>query len=89
MGPVESHMGQEDTLIADPYKELHDVSNKIIDKSDLDDWLELQEQAKTHDRQMKELAASHREDQQWSVQAKANDGGVQRKWDPTNKPTRW
>jgi hypothetical protein len=50
-------MGQEDTLIADPYEELCDMSNKKTDDADLNDWLELQEQAKAHNRQMKELAA--------------------------------
>jgi hypothetical protein len=44
---------------------------------DLSDWLELQEQAKTHNRQMKELAARHVEDQQQSIQAEASNG----KWD--------
>jgi hypothetical protein len=63
MGMVESHMGQEDPLIADPYKELHDVSNEKTDDADLSNWLELQEQAKIHHRQMKELAASQVEDQ--------------------------
>jgi hypothetical protein len=41
------------------------------------DWLELQDQAKLHDRQIKELVASHVEDQQRSVQAETNAG----KWD--------
>ncbi len=45
---------------------------------ELSDWLELQEQAKTHDRQTKELAASQVEHQQWSVQAEASNS----KWDP-------
>jgi hypothetical protein len=63
MGLVETHMGQEDPLIAYPCKELCDVSNEIKDDAGLSDWLELQEQAKTHHRQMKELAASHVEDQ--------------------------
>ncbi len=40
-------------------------------------WLELQEPANMHDRQMKELMTSHVEDQQKSVQAKTNAG----KWD--------
>jgi hypothetical protein len=78
MGLVESHMGQEVPPTADPYKEFHDVSNKKKDDVDLSDWLELQEKAKTHKIQMKELAASHVEDQQWSVQAEASSG----KWGP-------
>jgi hypothetical protein len=48
---VESHMGQEYPLIADPYKEIHDMSNKKMDDADLSDWLD-QAQAKTHNRQM-------------------------------------
>ncbi len=46
MGMVESHKGQEDQLIADPYEELRDVSNKGMDNTDLSDWLELQEKSK-------------------------------------------
>jgi hypothetical protein len=79
MGLVESHMGQDDSLIADPYKECCDVSNnKKTDDAGLNDWLELQEQAKVHNRQMKELVASHVEDLQQSVQAEASNG----KWGP-------
>jgi hypothetical protein len=78
MGMVESHMGQEDPLIADPYKELRDMSHKKTDNADLSDWLELQEKTKTHNRLMKELAAGHMEDQHRSVKAEANDG----KWGP-------
>jgi hypothetical protein len=74
MGMVESHMGHEDPLLADPYKELHDVSNKKVDNAGLNDWIELHEQAKTHHGQMKELAASYVDDQQRSVQAEANNG---------------
>ncbi len=73
MGIVESHMGHKDPPIADPYKELFDVSNKKTDKADLSEWLELQAQAKTHNRWMKKLATGHVEDQQQSVQAEAND----------------
>ncbi len=40
--------------------------------------MNFKKKAKTHDRQMKELAASHVEDQQPSVQAEANSG----KWGP-------
>ncbi len=47
MGMIESYMGQEDPLIADPYEEIHDVSSKKMDEADLSNWLELQEQAKT------------------------------------------
>jgi hypothetical protein len=56
---MESHMGQKDPLMADPYKELRDMSNKKTDNADRSDWLELQEQAQTHGRQIKELAARH------------------------------
>jgi hypothetical protein len=41
-------------------------------------WLELQDQAKLHDKQMKELVTRHVEDQQRSVQAETDAG----KWDP-------
>ncbi len=41
MGLVESHMGQENPLKADPYKEICDVSNENTDDVDLSDWLEL------------------------------------------------
>jgi hypothetical protein len=75
MGMVKSLMVQEDPLIADPFKELYHVSSKKVDNVDLSDWIALQEQAKTHNRQMKELTASHR---QQSVQAEANN----KKWDP-------
>jgi hypothetical protein len=78
MGLVESHIGQEDPLMADPYKELCDMSNKKTDDAGLNDWLELQEQANVHNRQMKELAASHVENQQWSIQTEDSNG----KWGP-------
>ncbi len=45
---------------------------------DLNNWLELQEQAKLHDNQMKELVASHVEDQQRSVPVENGAG----KWGP-------
>jgi hypothetical protein len=54
------------------------VSNKKTDDTGPNDWLELQEQANTHDRQIKELAVSHVEDPQWPVQAEASNG----KWSP-------
>ncbi len=91
MGLVEIHMGQENALMADPYKGFCDVTNKKMDNdAGLNEWLELQEQAKAHDRLVKELVASPVEDQQRSIQAEASNGkwGPQ-KWDPTNKPTRW
>jgi hypothetical protein len=49
-----------------------------MNNADLSDWLELKEQAKTHNRQMEELAASHVEDQQQPIQAEASNG----EWDP-------
>ena len=44
---------------------MHTIASPIAEDGQLDDlgdWLELQEQAKTHNRQMKELAASHVKD---------------------------
>jgi len=77
--------------MADPCLEEQMTSNneKIIDVG-MNDWLELQEQAKLHDNQMKELVASHVEDQQRSVQAETNAV----KWDPPemglmSKSARW
>ncbi len=65
--------------LADPCAKEHMMSNnKNMNDVGQNDWLELQDQAKLHDRQMKELMASHVEDHQRSVQAKT-DGG---KWDP-------
>ncbi len=65
-------------------------SNKKSNDVDLNDWLELQEQAKLHDNQMKELVASHMEDQQRSVQAENGAGSWgPPKWDPTSKSARW
>jgi hypothetical protein len=68
MGLAESLMGHENPLMADPYEGFYEASsNKKSDDACLNDWLELQEQAKMHDRQMKELVASHVEDPQRSV----------------------
>jgi hypothetical protein len=81
MGLVESHMGQEDPPLADPYTEFHDVLNsKKMDDAGLNDRLELQEQAKVH-RQMKELITSHVEYLQQSVKAEASYG----MWGPQEK----
>ncbi len=79
MGLVESIMGQEGPLMADPCAEEQMTSNsKNMNDAGQNDWLELQDQAKLHGRQIKELVASHVEDQQRSVQAETNAG----KWDP-------
>jgi hypothetical protein len=68
MGLVESIMGQEGPLMADPCAEEQMTSNnKKSNDVGKNDWLELQDQAKLHDNQMKELVASHVEDQQRSV----------------------
>jgi hypothetical protein len=68
--------------LAGPYKEVCEVSNiKKTDNAGLNDWLELQEQAKAHNRQIKELVASHVEDLQQSVQAEASND----MWDPQEK----
>ncbi len=68
MGLIKSLLNQEGLLKADPCKEDHVMSNnKKTDDAGLDNWLELQEQANKHDRQMKELVTSHKEDQQRSV----------------------
>ncbi len=81
MGLVEIPMGPEDPLTADPYpyKEFCDVLNEKTDDADLNDWLELQEQAKVHNRQTKELVASHMEvcpgrSQQWQVRPTVSKG---------------
>ncbi len=50
------------------------LCNKKPDDAGLDGWLELQEQAIKHDRQMKELLTSQVEDQQRSVQSETNKG---------------
>ncbi len=86
MGLIESLPNQKGPLQADPCKEDNATSNdKKTDDAGCDDWLELQEQAIKHDRQMKELLTSHVEDQLKSVQAETDKG----KWDPqelgTNK----
>jgi hypothetical protein len=63
MGLVKSIMGQEDPLMADTCSEAQMTSNnKKINDVGKNDWLELQDQAKLHDNQMKELVASHVED---------------------------
>jgi hypothetical protein len=54
------------------------LNKEIINDVGKNDWLELQDQAKLHDNQMKELVASHVEDQQRSEQAETNAV----KWDP-------
>jgi hypothetical protein len=68
MGLVESIMGQEGPLMADPCAEGQMTSNnKKINDIGKNGWLELQDQEKLHDNQMKELVTSHMEDQQRSV----------------------
>ncbi len=80
MGLVKSIVGQEGPIMADPCSEEHMTSNnKKINDVGKNNWLELQDQAKLHDNQMKELVASYVEDQQRSVQAETSTG----KWDPT------
>jgi hypothetical protein len=80
MGLVKSIMGQDDPLMADPCSEAQMTSkDEKINDVGKNDWLELQDQAKLHDNQMKELVASHMEDQWRSVQVETNTG----KWDPT------
>ncbi len=63
LGLVESIMGQEGPLMADPSEEQMALNNKNTNDVGQNDWLELQDHAKVHDRQMKELVASHVEDQ--------------------------
>ncbi len=78
--------------MADPYKGFYDASfEKKTDDAGLNDWLELQEQANVHDRQMKELVASHVEDLQHSLsRAKpAMACGIHRNMNSANKTTRW
>ena len=54
MGLVESIMGQEGPLMADPCaKEQMTLNKEIINDVGKNDWLELQDQAKLHDNQMK------------------------------------
>jgi hypothetical protein len=79
MGLVESIVGQESPLMADPCSEEQMMSNnEKINDVGMNDWLELQEQAKLHDNQMKELVTSHVEDQQRFVPAETDAG----KWGP-------
>jgi hypothetical protein len=53
MGLVESIMGQEGPLTADPCSEEQMTSNnEKIEGVGMSDWLELQEKAKLHDNQM-------------------------------------
>ncbi len=64
MGLIKGLLNQEVPLKADPCEDDHVMSNdKKTDDACLDDWLELQEQANKHDRQIKELVTSHMEDQ--------------------------
>jgi hypothetical protein len=76
MGLVDSIVNQEGPLMADLCSEEQMTSN--IDDVGMNDWLELQEKAKLHDNQMKELVTSHVEYQQRSVPAETNTG----KWGP-------
>jgi hypothetical protein len=65
--------------MADPCAEEQMTSNnEKINEVDKNDWLELQDIAKLHGNQMKELLTSHVEDKQRSFQAETNAG----KWDP-------
>jgi hypothetical protein len=65
--------------MADPCSEEHMMSNnEKIDGVDMNNWLEVQEKAKLHDNQMKELVTSHVEDQQRYVPAETDTG----KWGP-------
>jgi hypothetical protein len=69
MGLVESIVGQEGPLMADLCTEEQMMSNnKKSNSIGKNDWLELQDQAKLYDKQMKELMVSHVEDQQRSDQ---------------------
>jgi hypothetical protein len=74
MGLVKSIVGQDGPLMADPCSEEQMMSNneKIINNVGMNDWLELQAQAKLHDNQMKELVTSHVEDKQRSIPAETN-----------------
>jgi hypothetical protein len=77
MGLVESIMGQEGPLMADPCAEEQMMSNnkKIIVRTT---GLYFKIKQKMHDKQMKELRTSHVDNQQSSVEAETNTG----KWDP-------
>jgi hypothetical protein len=70
MGLVKSIVGQADPCS----KEQMTSNNKKINGVGKNNWLELQDQAKLHDNWMKELVASHVEDQRRSVQAETNAG---------------
>ncbi len=62
MGLVDSIINQEGLLVADPCSKEQMVSNN--EKNDdvgMKDWRELQEKAKMHDNQMKELVTNHME----------------------------
>ncbi len=60
MGLVESSVGQEGPLMADPCLEEQMMSNnEKINDVGMSDWLEFQEKAKLHNNQMKELVTSH------------------------------
>jgi hypothetical protein len=64
MGLVNSIVGQEGALMADPCSEEQMTSNnEKIDEVGMSDWLELQEKAILYDNQMKEFVTSHMEDQ--------------------------
>jgi hypothetical protein len=64
--------------MADPCSEEQMTSNnKNINDLRKNNWLEVQDKAKMHDKRMKDLMASHVEDQQRSIQAETNAG----KWD--------
>jgi hypothetical protein len=79
MGLVDGIVGQEGPLMADPCSEEQMTSNnEKIDDVGMNNWLELQEKAKLHDNQMKELVTSHVEDQQRSAPAETDAG----KWGP-------
>jgi hypothetical protein len=70
MGLVKSIVGKEGPLMADPCSEEQMMSKyEKINDAGMKNWLELQEQAKVHDNQMKELITSHKEDQQSSFPA--------------------
>ncbi len=65
--------------MADPCTEEQMTSNNMkINDVSKNNWLDLQDQAKLHDKQMKELVNSHVEDLQRSVQAETDAG----KWNP-------
>jgi hypothetical protein len=79
MGLVDSIVGQEGPFMADPCSEEQMMSNyEKINDVGMNGWLELQEKAKLHDYQMKELVTSYVEDQQRFVPAETDAG----KWGP-------